>query len=164
MATIWARHGPECRSINPAGIEICHAVENRCGISRVNWGEWKPWTRERDGERVSMERDDAVGGPRRLLVNTKAPRRFTTPPDRGPCLTYPRLSGTNHFHCLLRATTRASTRARAPAPCIYAPSRRDAFRKPSDARGEPATRRFQRIPCVKRSKCDSTVPASMLSL
>lgn len=44
-----------------------------------------------------MERDDAVGGPRRLLVNTKAPRRFTTPPDHGPCLTYPRLSGTKPF-------------------------------------------------------------------
>lgn len=128
VATIWARHGPECRSINPASIEICHVAENRRGISRENEGDGAAGrgAREQDGHRVSMERDDAVGGPRRLRVNTKAPRRFTTPPDRAPCLTYPRLSGTNHFHCLLGATTRASNRACTSRP---SPERRDAFRK-----------------------------------
>lgn len=48
VATIWTRHGPECPSINPASIEICHAVENRREISRVSRSEAGCRTRERD--------------------------------------------------------------------------------------------------------------------
>lgn len=94
---------------------------------------------------ASMERDDAVGGPRRLRVNTKAPRRFTTPPAYGPCLTYPRLSGTNHFHCRLRATTRARRTSPAPTslPAVSC-TRRDAFRKPS-------AHERRCVPCGNRS-------------
>lgn len=49
VATIWARHGPECRSINPARHrEICHAAENRRGISRV--GRALPTGRDKEGD------------------------------------------------------------------------------------------------------------------
>lgn len=36
MGTTGVRR-PECRSINPAGIQICHACENRRGISEGTW-------------------------------------------------------------------------------------------------------------------------------
>jgi len=36
MGTTGVRR-PECRSINPAGIQICHARENRRGISEGTW-------------------------------------------------------------------------------------------------------------------------------
>lgn len=104
MGTTGVRR-PECRSINPAGIQICHARENRRGISGGTWtmehGRRKQGGRgyERDEPMHSTrnggrERDeeqglDAVGGPRRRRVNTEAPRRFTTPRYHGRCLTYP---------------------------------------------------------------------------
>jgi len=104
MGTTGVRR-PECRSINPAGIQICHARENRCGISGGTWTmehgrrrqggrgyeRDEPMHSARNGGRERDEEQglDAVGGPRRRRVNTEAPRRFTTPRYHGRCLTYP---------------------------------------------------------------------------
>lgn len=109
MGTMGAR-GPECRSINPAGVQICHARENRRGMNererereladartfhwqeeRVQRGEVPDQPRRQDAK---GDRTRLVGLRRRRRVNTKAPRRFTTPRYLGRCLTYPRLSGT----------------------------------------------------------------------
>lgn len=121
MGTTGVRR-PECRSINPAGIQICHARENRRGISGGTWtmerdvegreGEGnEPMHSTRNGGRERDEERglDAVGGPRRRRVNTEAPRRFTTPRYHGRCLTYPRLSGTQAIFTGRVTTTRATS-------------------------------------------------------
>lgn len=123
MGTTGVRR-PECRSINPAGIQICHARENRRGISERTWAAMKagrtgceqdePMHTMKDGgrERDEERGPDAVGGPRRRRVNTKAPRRFTTPRYHGRCLTYPRLSGTQAIFTAGRVTTTRATSTR----------------------------------------------------
>lgn len=114
MGTTGVRR-PECRSINPASIQICHARENRRGISEGTWTEDRdvdgregggkrdePMHTMRDvrRERVEERGSDTVGGPRHRRVNTKAPRRFTTPPVPRPLFNLSETFWhTGHFHC-----------------------------------------------------------------
>lgn len=63
-------------------------------------------------ERVEGRGSYAVGGLRHRRVNTKAPRRFTTPRYHGRCLTYPKLSGTQAIFTAVRVTTTHATSTR----------------------------------------------------